>query len=262
MTLVGYARVSSVGQSLDVQLEKLSKCDKIFKEKESGASGGRPRLKACLEYVREGDVLVVTRLDRLARSTLHLCKIGENLQRKKAHLHVLDQNIDTSSATGRLLFNMLGAIAQFETEIRAERQMDGIKKAKQKGVKFGRQKSLTQPQLEELQKQRREGKLIKELMKDFNLSKASVYRYLKWQKSPTSKSQGVLEDQELQEYFKRDLDAEDRKDRENSARRRVKSLLENGDSYAAAAKKLNAEAYPTLDGKTLWSWQKVKKLAK
>ncbi len=73
MALVGYARVSSVGQRLDVQLDKLKHCDKIFQEKTSGASGQRPWLHACLEYVREGDTLVVTRLDRLARSTLHLC---------------------------------------------------------------------------------------------------------------------------------------------------------------------------------------------
>ncbi len=178
MSLVGYARVSSVGQSLDVQLDKLKHCDKIFQEKKSGASGQRPQLKACLEYIREGDTLVTTRLDRLARSTLHLCQIAEDLQRKKVNLHVLAQNIDTSSATGRLLFNMLGAIGQFETEIRAERQMDGIKKAKEKGVKFGRKKSLTQEQSSELRKRRQQGELIKDLMKGYNLSKASVYRYL------------------------------------------------------------------------------------
>ena len=137
MALVGYARVSSVGQSLAVQRDKLQHCEKIFKEKKSGASGSRPRLKACLEYVREGDSLVVTRLDRLARSTLHLCQIADQLRQKKVHLQVLDQNINTGDATGRLLFNMLGTIAQFETEIRAERQMDGIQKAKEKGVKFG-----------------------------------------------------------------------------------------------------------------------------
>ena len=79
MALVGYARVSSVGQSLDVQLDKLRHCDKLFQEKQSGASGTRPNLHACLEYVREGDTLVVTRLDRLARSTLHLCQIAEAL---------------------------------------------------------------------------------------------------------------------------------------------------------------------------------------
>jgi len=128
MALVGYARVSSVGQSLDVQVDKLTPCDKIFQEKTSGASATRPRLGDCLDYVREGDTLVVTRLDRLACSTWHLCQIAEVLARKRVHLHVLDQSIDTSDATGRLLFNMLGAIAQFETELRAERQREGIQK--------------------------------------------------------------------------------------------------------------------------------------
>ena len=94
---------------------------------------------------------MVTRLDRLARSTFHLCQIADALARKGVHLQVLDQNIDTSDATGRLLFNMLGAIAQFETEIRAERQMDGIQKAKARGVRFGPKKKLTPAQTAELQ---------------------------------------------------------------------------------------------------------------
>jgi DNA invertase Pin-like site-specific DNA recombinase len=178
MALIGYARVSSVGQSLDVQLDKLKHCDKLYEEKKSGAAGMRPRLEACLEYVREGDTLVVTRLDRLARSTLHLCQLAEELKRKEVHLQVLDQNINTSDATGRLLFNMLGAIAQFETEIRAERQLDGIQKAKEQGVRFGRQRRLTSAQIAELQQRRREGELIRTLMKKYSLSKASVYRYL------------------------------------------------------------------------------------
>ena len=178
MALIGYARVSSVGQSLDVQIDKLKHCNKVFQEKKSGASSKRPKLEACLEYVREGDTLVVTRLDRLARSTLHLCQIAAELERKEVNLHVLDQNISTSDATGRLLFNMLGAIAQFETEIRAERQMDGIKKAKERGVLFGRQKKLTPQQVKELQERRKQGVLIKILMKDYGLSKASIYRYL------------------------------------------------------------------------------------
>ena len=163
MARIGYARVSSVGQSLEVQLDKLSDCDKIFQERKSGASGQRPRLKACLEYAREGDALVVTRLDRLARSTLHLCQIADVIKRKQVDLQVLDQNIDTGDATGRLLFNMLGAIAQFETEIRAERQMDGIKKAKERGVRFGRSKKLNPQQRGELQRRRAQGALIKTL---------------------------------------------------------------------------------------------------
>ena len=179
MALVGYARVSSVGQTLDVQLGKLKHCDKIFQEKKSGASGKQPRLDACLEYVREGDTFVVTRLDRLARSTLHLCQVAAELERKQVAFQVLDQNIDTNDATGRLLFNMLAAIAQFETEIRAERQIDGIQKAKERGVKFGKKKKLNQQQIAELQHRRQQGVLIKTLMKDYGISKASVYRYLK-----------------------------------------------------------------------------------
>ncbi|AGF53689.1 resolvase (plasmid) [Synechocystis sp. PCC 6803] len=178
MAIVGYARVSSVGQNLDVQLEKLSHCDKVFKEKQSGSSHQRPVLQECLRYLREGDTLVVTRLDRLARSTLHLCQIAAELEGKQVVLQVLDQNIHTGDATGRLLFNMLGAIAQFETEIRAERQMDGIQNAKARGVRLGREKQLTEQQVLELRQRREQGTLIKILMKDYKLSKASIYRYL------------------------------------------------------------------------------------
>ena len=190
MACVGYARVSSVGQSLTVQLDKLHHCDKIFQEHASGAGGKRPRLEACLEYVREGDTLVVTRLDRLARSTLHLCQIAAALHRKQVHLQVLDQHIDTGDATGRLLFNMLGAIAQFETELRAERQMDGIRKARERGVPLGRQKRLTPQQIAALQHQRREGALIRTLMHDYTLSKASVYRYLRGMDAAPSTPRG------------------------------------------------------------------------
>ncbi len=179
MASVGYARVSSAGQSLEVQQDKLSECEKLFEEKLSGTSSKRPRLKACLEYVREGDTLVITKLDRLARSTLDLCQIAKELERKNVNLKVLDQNIDTSDATGRLLFNMLGAIAQFETEIRAERQRDGIAKAREKGIKFGAKKKLSQAQILEMQLRRADGALIRELMRDYGLGKTSVYRYLK-----------------------------------------------------------------------------------
>ena len=120
----------------------------------------------------------VARLDRLARSTIHFCQIAAELERKHVNLLVVDQNIDTSDATGRLLFHMLGAIAQFETEIRAERQMEGILKAKEHGVKFGRHKTLTPTQIAELRQRREQGVLIKTLMADYRLSKSSVYRYL------------------------------------------------------------------------------------
>ena len=179
MALVGYARVSSVGQILAVQLDKLRPCDKVFQEKVSGINAKRPQQQACLEYVRQGDTLMVTKLDRLARSTLHLCQIAAELERKQVALQVLDQSIDTNSPTGRLLFNMLGAIAQFETEIRAERQREGIQKARERGVRFGKQKALNPKQVAELQERRQQGVLIKTLMQDYSLSKTSVYRYLK-----------------------------------------------------------------------------------
>lgn len=178
MSLIGYARVSSLGQSLDIQLEKLNNCTKLFQEKASATSNQRPQLKECLNYVREDDILVITRLDRLARSTLHLCQIAEILKQKQVTLKVLDQNIDTSDATGRLLFNMLGAIGQFETEIRKERQMDGIAQAKKQGVYFGRAQALSPDQITELLQKRQSGLKIRELMQHFNLSKATIYRYL------------------------------------------------------------------------------------
>ena len=128
------------------------------------------------------------RLDRLARSTLHLCQIADLLKRKRVDLRVLDQNIDTSDATGRLLFNMLGAIAQFETELRSERQMDGILKAKARGVQFGQKPKLSADEVVELQRRRAEGVLIKELMKEYDLSKASVYRYLRQDENQTEAS--------------------------------------------------------------------------
>ena len=179
MALVGYARVSSIGQRLEVQVAKLQHCDKLFEEPTSGSTATRPHLVACLDYVREGDTLVVTRLDRLARSTWHLCQIAELLTRKRVHLQVLDQSIDTSDATGRLLFHMLGAIAQFETELRAERQREGIEKAQERGVHFGRQKKLSPMQIRELHRRRAQGSLIRTLMADYGLSKVSVYRYLR-----------------------------------------------------------------------------------
>ena len=114
----------------------------------------------------------------MARSTLHLCQIADELKRKDVELQVIDQNINTADATGRLLFNMLGAINQFETEIRAERQTDGIIKAKENGVRFGATKKLTENQIKEMREKRKTGVLIKNLMVEYKLSKASVYRYL------------------------------------------------------------------------------------
>ena len=185
MAKIGYARVSSTGQSLDVQLSKLNAygCNdldgEIFQEKKSGSKAdNRTELKACLKHLRKGDSLVITKLDRLARSTLDLTTIADDLAKRGIELVVLDQSIDTSTPTGKLLFNMLGSIAEFENAIRNERQTDGIAKAKELGVKFGAKAKLTPEQLAEMKQKRTEGVLIKDLMNEYSLSKASVYRLL------------------------------------------------------------------------------------
>ena len=180
MAIVGYARVSSSGQSLAVQLDKLSDagCSEIFQEKRSGLTAQRPELKECLRFVRKGDVLVITRLDRLARSTLDLHKIVQELDDRGVGFRVLDQPIDTTTKEGRLMFSIIASIAQFETELRNERQMEGIEKAKENGVKFGRQAVLSDDQVAEMRSKRDSGILIKNLMSEYGLSKASVYRLL------------------------------------------------------------------------------------
>jgi len=184
MAKIGYARVSSTGQDLTVQLDKLrSYCCTaedgiIFQEKRSGTTDNRPELQACLKHLRAGDVLVVTKLDRLARSTLHLTQIADDLQTRDIGLKVLDQDIDTSTPTGKLLFNMLASIAEFETALRSERQLEGIAKALAKGVKFGAKAKLTPEQVEELKQKRAQGVLIKDLMTEYGLGKTTVYRLL------------------------------------------------------------------------------------
>ena len=180
MAIVGYARVSSSGQTLAVQLDKLSDagCSEIFQEKRSGLTAQRPELKECLRFVRKGDVLVITRLDRLARSTLDLHKIVQELDEKEVGFKVLDQPIDTTTKEGRLMFSIIASIAQFETELRKERQMEGIEKAKENGVKCGRQAVLSDAQVAEMRSKRDSGILVKNLMSEYGLSKASVYRLL------------------------------------------------------------------------------------
>ena len=178
MAVVGYARVSTAGQKLDVQLDKLKQheCSKIFEDKQSGTTDDRKGLQEALEYLREGDQLVVCKLDRLARSTLHLTQIANKLERSSVDLVVLDQNIDTSTPTGRLLFNVLAAIGEFETEIRRERQLEGIAKAKEKGTRFGRAPKLTSTVRQKVNELRSSGVGIKDIQSLTGLSRASVYR--------------------------------------------------------------------------------------
>jgi DNA invertase Pin-like site-specific DNA recombinase len=179
MTTVGYARVSSIGQDLTVQLEKLAGCDKVFKEKRSGVDAGRPALKACLEYLREGDTLLVTKLDRLARSTPDLYRIVSMLSDKGVSFKVIDDpSIDTTSRTGKLIMGILALIAEFENDIRRERQQDGINKAKAQGVRFGPKPILTAEVVQKVKDLRAEGLTVPEIIRRTKLSKASIYRAL------------------------------------------------------------------------------------
>jgi len=179
MSLIGYARVSSYGQSLDVQLEKLKDCDRIFREKQSGrTTDNREQLQLCLDYVRDGDTLVCTKLDRIARSVLDFHQIMKTLETKQVKFICLDQNIDTSTAEGRLLLTMLSAISQFENDLRLARQLDGIELAKRNGVRFGRSKSLTERQVRDVREKRSSGTKIIDLMAEYDCSKATIYRYL------------------------------------------------------------------------------------
>ena len=178
--LVGYARVSSTGQDLTVQLDKLHGygCRRIFEEKKSGTSANRAELQECLRYLRADDTLVVSKLDRLARSTLHLTQIAHDLEQRNINLVVIDQAIDTTTPTGKLLFNMLASIAEFETAIRAERQAEGIAKALANGVKFGPKPKVTPEQVREMRQKRSDGVLIRELMAEYGFCRAHIYKLL------------------------------------------------------------------------------------
>lgn len=180
MAKIGYARVSSTGQSLAVQLGKLNQvgCERIYKEKRSGRTANRPEFQSCMDYLREGDTLIVTRLDRLARSVSHLSELAKRFEKEQIDLLVIDQNIDTSTSTGRLMFNMLASIAEFENDLRTERQAEGIAKAQENGVKFGRPAKLNDELCNEIYTRRMNGSTIGELAKVFKLGEATIYRAL------------------------------------------------------------------------------------
>jgi DNA invertase Pin-like site-specific DNA recombinase len=181
---VGYARVSSVGQSLDVQLAalKTAGCEKVFAEKQSGTSTGkREKLQEAIDFVRDGDTLVVTRLDRLARSAGDLHTIVSRLSKKGVAFRCLQQSgVDTSTSTGKLLLGMLAAIAEFETDIRKERQREGIERAKAAGIYKGRKRTVDVAAVRELRDQGISPTLI---AKQLRIGRASVYRALESRQS-------------------------------------------------------------------------------
>ena len=177
--LVGYARVSSSGQSLDIQNEALADagCEKVFAEKMSGRSAkDRQQLHEAIDFVRDGDTLIVTRLDRLARSVGDLHRIIEKLETKGVAFRCINQSgVDTDSSTGKLMLAILGAVAQFENDIRRDRQMEGIAKAKAEGRYKGRPASIDPNEVKALKKQ---GMGASQIAKELRIGRASVYRAL------------------------------------------------------------------------------------
>jgi DNA invertase Pin-like site-specific DNA recombinase len=177
--IVGYARVSTSDQSLDVQEDALraAGAQKIFAEKLSGTTSKRPQLQAAVEFCREGDTFIVTRLDRFARSSVDLHNIVATLVAKGVEFRCTEQaGVDTSSSSGKLMLGMLGAVAEFETAIRRERQMEGIARAKRDGMYRGRKPTISHGEVVQLY---REGKGATQIAAQLGIGRASVYRIIK-----------------------------------------------------------------------------------
>ncbi len=178
MTIVGYARVSTIDQNLEIQEAALraAGCDIIRSEKRSGTStAGRAELQTVLEFLRPGDVLMITRIDRLARSIGDLQDILRTIKGKGADLKATEQPIDTSTAAGKCFLDMLGVFGEFETNLRKERQLEGISKAKLAGVYKGRKPSVDVAQVRALKAQ---GIGPSGIAKRLGIGRASVYRAL------------------------------------------------------------------------------------
>jgi DNA invertase Pin-like site-specific DNA recombinase len=178
MTVIGYARVSTTDQDLSIQesMRRAAGCDVIRAEKQSGTSThGRTELHTVLEFIGKGDVLMVTRVDRLARSIGDLQDIVRTLKAKGASLRATEQPIDTSTAAGKCFLDMLGVFAEFETNLRRERQLEGIAKAKAAGVYRGRRPSIDPAEVGRL---KAAGLGASKIAKQLGIGRASVYRIL------------------------------------------------------------------------------------
>jgi DNA invertase Pin-like site-specific DNA recombinase len=181
-TVIGYARTSTLDQTYGLAAQirdlKVAGCEKVFEEQLSSVDKQRPELLKAIDYAREGDVFVVTKLDRLARSMADLVKLQDTLETKGVTLKILNLNIDTGTPTGKLMMNLLGSIAEFERDIMLERQREGIAKAKEDGKYKGRAPT-AQRQAEDVKRLKAEGKTAEQIMVELNISRSSVFRILR-----------------------------------------------------------------------------------
>lgn len=183
--LIGYARVSTQEQTLDLQKDALEKigCAKIFTDVISGAKTERKGLEDALSYVREGDTLVVWKLDRLGRSLKHLIETITNLNNRNIGFKSITENIDTTTSGGKLIFHIFGALAEFERDIIRERTQAGLLAARARGRNGGRPKALTGKKVTMAQElYNNEQHSISEICKTLNISRATLYRYIRVRK--------------------------------------------------------------------------------
>jgi len=179
MTRIGYARTSTTDQNLSAQIAalKAAGCEVIREEQKSGASlKGRAQLNTILDFIHAGETLVVTRIDRLARSLRDLQVIVDRLKAKGAHLFATEQPVDTSTAAGKAFFDMLGVFAEFETKLRRERQAEGIGAAKKRGVYHGRPPKID---LAEIARRLKQGHGPARIARDLGISRGAVYKVRK-----------------------------------------------------------------------------------
>jgi DNA invertase Pin-like site-specific DNA recombinase len=177
--IYGYARVSTDGQTLEAQLEalKATGAEKVFQEKASAANAERRELKRMLASLNAGDVVLVTRLDRLARSTLDLLRILEQMTKAGAGFRSLaDTWADTTTAHGRLMLTILGGLAEFERELIKSRTGEGRARAKARGVKMGAPFKLTHHQRLEALTRKAAGEAVREVARSYNVSAATISR--------------------------------------------------------------------------------------
>ncbi len=178
--LIGYARVSTQDQNLDLQVNALTKadCKKIFEDKISGSRTERPGLAKALEMLREGDTLVVWKLDRLGRSVKHLIDLVGDLHKRSVQFKSLTDAIDTGTPSGRFFFHVMASLAEMERELMVERTRAGLEVARQLGRKGGRSRKMTDSKIESAKKLLANGVPPRDVAKDLGVSVPTLYRWI------------------------------------------------------------------------------------